>query len=116
LESTKSPTGSAELYILRNHAEAGVGAVPQVLWPSGQEVTIAYYLSGDEPQMIVYSGKVVRCLDTPPAGGCRTNVVVAVNEVANACDVKGMHQTIFYGNHAKQLRAFCQLLGIPAVI
>jgi len=107
------PNGSPEPYILRNHAESGIGVAPQVLWRVGQEVTIAHYLSGESPQMIVYSGKVVGRYDTPPAGGCRTNVEVEVNEVADACDVKGMHQTIFYGNYARQLRAFCQLFGIP---
>jgi len=108
-------SGAPEPYILRNHAESGVGVAPQVLWRQNQEVTIAHYLSGEEPQMIVYSGKVVRCYDTPPAGGCRTNVEIGVNEVLDACDVKGMHQTIFYGNYARQLRAFCQLVGIKAI-
>jgi hypothetical protein len=108
-------SGPSEPYILRNHAEAGVGVVPQVLWREGQETTMALYLSGKEPQMIVYTGKVVRCHDTPPAGGCRTNVEMTINEVDDVCDVKGMHQIIFYGNYAKQLRAFCQLYQIAVV-
>jgi len=109
----QGPSGPAEPYILRNHAEAGVGVVPQVLWPAGQEVTMAHYLRGVEPKMLVYSGKVVRCYDTPPAGGCRTNVVTTINEV-DACDVKGMHQTIFHGSHTQQLKAYCQMFGITA--
>lgn len=109
------PGGPAEPYILRNHAEAAVGCVPQVLWPKGQAVTMAHYVSGKEPQMMIYSGKVVRCYDMPPAGGCRTNVEITINEVDDICDVKGMHQTIFYGSYAKQLRRFCQLYGITAV-
>ncbi len=109
-------TGSrGEPYSLRSHAESGVGAVPQVTWRTGQEVTMAQYLGGTPPQMIVYSGQVVRCYDTPPAGGCRTNVELTINEVTDACDVKGMHQVIIYGNHARQLRAFCQLYGIGVV-
>ncbi len=108
-------SGPSEPYILRNHAEAGVGVVPQVLWKEGQETTMAMYLSGKQPQMIVYTGQVVRCYDTPPAGGCRTNVEMTINEVDDVCDVKGMHQVIFYGNYAKQLRAFCQLYGISVV-
>jgi len=35
--------------------------------------------------------------------------------VSDVCDVKGMHQIIFYGNHGRQLRAFCQLHGIEVV-
>lgn len=104
-----------EPYLLRNHAESGVGVVPQVLWRTGQAVTMAHYLSGEKPEMIVYSGKVVRCYDTPPAGGCRTNVELAIDGIEDACDVKGMHQTIFYGDYARQLRAFCQLHGIDVV-
>jgi hypothetical protein len=106
------PAGPAAPYILRNHAEAGVGVVPQVLWPEGQEVTMAHYLNSKEPQMLIYSGKVVTCYDTPPSGGCRTNVVITINELDDACKVKGMHQTIFLGNHTEQLQAFCRLFGI----
>ena len=64
--------------------------------------------------MIIYGGKVVRCYPKPP-GGCRTNVEMTINEVADACDTQGMHQAIFYGNHAPALRTFCQLYGIEAV-
>jgi L-fucose isomerase-like protein len=111
----RGPGGPAQPYILRNHAEAGVGAVPQVLWPQGQEVTVTYYQSGKEPQMFVYSGKVVTCYDTPPAGGCRTNTVLTINEV-DASEIQGGHPTMFLGNCAKRLRSFCQLIGIPATL
>ncbi len=110
----EGPGGPSMPYILRNHAEAGVGAVPQVLWPQGQEVTMAHYVSGKEPELIVYSGKVVACYDSPPAGGCRTNLALSINEV-KAWEVKGMHQTVFAGAHAPQLRAWCRLFNVPAV-
>ena len=51
----------------------------------------------------------------PAAGGCRTNITTTINEVEDVCEVKGMHQTVFYGNYARQLRAFCQLYGITVV-
>jgi hypothetical protein len=105
-----------EPYVLRNHAEAGWGCVPRVLFTPGQEVTLAQYKPGKEPLMHVYSGKIVRCPSIPPAGGCRTNIEMTINEVADVCDVKGMHQCIFYGNQARRLRAFCQLYGIPVVV
>ena len=105
-----------EPYILRNHAEAGWGCVPRVLFRPGQDVTLAQYVPGkSQPEMYVYSGQVVGCPDIPPAGGCRTNVEMTINEVSDVCDVKGMHQIIFYGNQARRLRTFCQLFGIPAV-
>ena len=105
-----------EPYILRSHAEAGWGCVPRVLFTEGEEVTMAQYLPQEKPQMTVYTGKVMRCPSIPPAGGCRTNIEMTINEVQDVCDVKGMHQIIFYGNHAKPLRTFCQLAGIEAII
>jgi hypothetical protein len=109
------PNSHAAPYILMSHAEAGWGCVPRVLWRKGQEVTMALYLSGEKHQTLIYSGKVVGCPDIPPTGGCRTNVELTIDEVEDVCNVKGMHQIIFYGNHAKQLRAFCQLYGINVV-
>jgi len=109
------PSGPAAPFILRDHAEAGVGTVPQVLWPAGERVTMAHYLSREKPEMIVYSGEVVRCIDTPPAGGCRTNIEIAFDGVDDACAMKGMHQTVFCGDHERQLRRFCQLYDIPVV-
>ncbi len=108
-------TGPSEPYILMSHAEAGWGCVPRVLWRVGQEVTLAQYLSGKTPQMYLYSGQVVGCPDIPRTGGCRTNVEMTVNEVDDVCNVKGMHQIVFYGNYARELRIFCQLNGIKVV-
>jgi hypothetical protein len=105
----------SEPYILRNHAEAGWGCVPRVLFSRGQDVTMTEYQAGEKPRMLIYSGKVVDCPPIPPTGGCRTNIQMTINEVDDVCDVKGMHQIIFYGNRAKQLRAFCQLYGIEVV-
>lgn len=112
LNGTSSPS---EPYILMNHAEAGWGCVPRVLWRTGQEVTMAQYLSGETPHMYIYSGKVVGCPSIPPTGGCRTNLQMTINEVDDVCDVKGMHQIIFYGNYAKQLKTFCQLYDIKVL-
>jgi hypothetical protein len=65
--------------------------------------------------MYVYSGTVVGCPPIPPTGGCRTNVEMTINEVDDVCDVKGMHQVIFYGSSARALRTFCRLYGIEVV-
>ena len=108
------PDAPAEPYILRSHAEAGWGCVPQVLFEPGQQLTLASYLSAKNPRMLIYTGEVVRCYPKAP-GGCRTNVAMTINEVDDVCDVKGMHQIIFYGDYAKQLRTFCRLHGISAL-
>ena len=104
----------AEPYILRSHAEAGWGCVPQVLFSQGEPVTMAQYLPGEKPQLYLYSGKIAKCYPKAP-GGCRTNIEVAFEGVLDACDIKGMHQIIFYGDHIEDLRRFCQLYGIGAV-
>ena len=110
------PAGPAEPYELRSHAEAGWGCVPRVLFPAGQELTIAQYRPGKTPRMLIYTGKVVECPPIPPTGGCRSNVVMTINERPDVCDVvAGRHNIIFYGNEAKRLRAFCQMYGIQAV-
>jgi hypothetical protein len=111
----KGTQSAAEPYILMSHCEAGWGCVPRVLWSPGEDVTMAQYLLREIPQMIIYSGKVVGCPSIPQTGGCRTNIEMTINEVDDVCDVKGMHQVIFYGNYAKQLRTFCQLYGINVV-
>jgi len=114
--SKLSGTGKpSEPYLLRSFAHTGLACVPEVLLREGQEVTLADYLHGEKPQMLIYTGKVVKNCHMPPAGGCRTNITMTINEVDDVCDVKGMHQTVFYGNYARQLRAFCQLHGITAV-
>ena len=66
------PSTAAEPYELRNHAEAGWGCVPRVLFTAGQEVTMAQYLpsSGEKPpQMLIYTGRIVDCPPIPPTGG-----------------------------------------------
>jgi hypothetical protein len=40
---------------------------------------------------------------------------MTINEVDAVCDTKGMHQIIFYGNHARHLRTFCRLYNIEVV-
>ena len=102
---------AAEPYILRSHAEAGWGCVPQVLFPAGQAVTMALYHADPTPSMSIYGGEVVRCYPKAP-GGCRTNVEIAFPEVDDVCKIPGMHQIVFYGDHARRLRTFCQLYGI----
>ena len=128
----------AESYELMSHAEAGFGAVPRVLFKVGQEVTVARYLSWppqpisaptistlaerssedpiQKPQLLLYSGNIVDCPPIPPAGGCRTNVEIAINELENVKDLIGNHMVMIYGNHVKQLRHFCQLHGINVVV
>ncbi len=98
---------------LRSHAEAGWGCVPRVLFSEGQEVTITEYLTGENPQFLLYSGKIQRCPPIPPVGGCRTNAEITINELEDIADLKeGNHLCMVYGDYTKELRRFCQFHGI----
>jgi hypothetical protein len=114
------PGSKPEPYVLMNHAEAGWGCVPRVLFTPGQQVTIAKYLSvrseSKAPQMLLYSGELVGCPAIPPTGGCRTNAETTINELDDVADLKGHHLVMAYGGHVKLLRRFCQLYGIEVVI
>ncbi|MCA9443234.1 MAG: hypothetical protein KC964_20710, partial [Candidatus Omnitrophica bacterium] len=107
---------SPEPIALRSHAEAGWGCVPRVLFSENQDVTISKYLHGDSAQLLLYSGTVLRCPPIPPAGGCRTNAEIKLNELENVADLKGHHLCMVYGNHTRDLRRFCQLNAIEVVV
>ena len=103
-----------EPIILRSHSESAIGVSPQVLWRLGQKVTLMKF-DGAGKSMFIGTGKVVANIDTPPSGGCRTSVELALDDIPDARDVKGFHQLFVYGDHAVILKGFCQLAGIEAV-
>jgi hypothetical protein len=99
--------------ILRSHSESNTGVAPQVLWREGQKVTIMKF-QGPE-SIILGTGRILRNIDTPPAGGCRTSVELEVDDVADARDIKGFHQLFIYDDHELPFKAYCQLAGIKVV-
>jgi len=100
-----------EPFILRSHSESSIGVSPQVLWRIGQKATVMK-LEGGGKSMILGTGRVVANIDTPPSGGCRTSVELAMDGVADCRDVKGFHQLFLYGDHSVLLRGYGQLAGI----
>jgi len=103
----------AEPFILRSHSESNIGVSLQVLWREGQPVTLVRFKNATE--LILDTGRVVANVDTPPAGGCRTSFEIAMDRVEDARDVAGFHQVVFYGNHRRDVEAFCQMYGIKVV-
>jgi hypothetical protein len=102
-----------EPFILRNHHESETGVSPQVLWRVGQEVTVMEF---DGPaKIIVGTGRVTRNFDTPPEGGCRTSVELAMDNVSDVMDTKGFHQLFIYGKLDHNLRAYGKLAGIDVL-
>lgn len=100
-------------YILRSHSESNIGVSLQVLWREGQPVTLVRFKSPTE--LILDTGTVVANVNTPPAGGCRTSFEIAMDRVEDVRDVQGFHQVVFYGNHRRDVQAFCQMYGIKVV-
>ena len=99
-----------EPFILRNHHESETGVSPQVLWRKGQEVTVMEFNGPDK--IIMGTGHVTRNFDTPPEGGCRTSVELAMDNVSDVRDTKGFHQLFIYGKLDHDLRAYGKLAGI----
>lgn len=111
------PDGPSSPYLLRNYAHTNdPTCAPQVLWRPGEAVTMARYVPGEAPAMLVYSGTVVKSYAMPPVGGCRTNVEITINELPRAADVKGHHNILFCGDYARELRTFCRIYGIEATV
>jgi hypothetical protein len=102
-----------EPFILRSHSESSIGVSMQVLWRPGQKVTVMEFTGPDT--LLVGTGRVLRNIDTPPAGGCRTSVEIELDEVPDSLDTKGFHQLFIYGDHSRTLQAYCQLAGIKPV-
>ncbi|HOJ33158.1 MAG TPA: hypothetical protein PKY35_09410 [Candidatus Hydrogenedentes bacterium] len=100
-------------FILRSHAESNLGVSLQVLWREGQPVTLVRFQNPN--QVIVDTGTVVGNVSTPPAGGCRTSVEIKMDDVEDVRNVLGFHQVVFYGNHRRDVEAFCQLYGIETI-
>jgi hypothetical protein len=102
-----------EPFILRSHSESNIGVAPQVLWREGQKATIMKF-QGPE-SIILGTGRVLRNIETPPAGGCRTSVELELDDVADCRDAKGFHQLFIYGDLELPFKAYCQLAGIKVV-
>ena len=102
-----------EEFILRSHSESDIGVATQVLWRVGQPVTLVDFQNPNE--LVLDTGTVVGNVDTPPAGGCRTSIEIAMDQVEDVRDVIGFHQVVFYGNHRRDVEAFCQMYGIRVI-
>jgi hypothetical protein len=106
----RGPAGPELPYLLRRFAHTNEGSCAiQVFWKDDEPVTMIHYYPGKEPMLDVYAGRVVKSHAMPPAGGCTTNVEVAITDREDACMVKGHHNLLFSGDHARKFRLFAQL-------
>jgi L-fucose isomerase-like protein len=107
------PDGSDLPYLLRRfgHTNEGSCAI-QVFWEPDTPVTMLRYYTGDEPELDVYAGRVVKSHEMPPAGGCTTNVEIELTDRPDALMVRGHHNLLFSGDFARKFRLFAQLYKI----
>jgi len=104
------PDGEAMPYLLRRFAHTNEGSCAiQVFWRADDPVTMVRYYGGAAPKLDVYGGRVVASHEMPPAAGCTTNVEIAITDRTDACMVKGHHNLLFCGDHARKFRLFAQL-------
>jgi hypothetical protein len=97
-------------FMLRSHSESNVGVSLQVIWEPGREVTIMQF--ADPGTIMLGKGKILRNLDTPPCGGCRTSVELAIDAPADTRDTKGFHQLFIMGDHVRDFQAYAQMFGL----
>lgn len=120
----EGPETAPAPFLLRSHAESDLGVATQVLWPEGKKVTIMKFsdpawgaaptdLASSASTILLGSGRVVRNIDNPPAGGCRTSLEVEVDGIDDVRSLKFLHHQLFIlGDHKERLRAYCELAGI----
>jgi len=111
-------------FILRSHDETNSGVAMQVLWPANEEITVMKFSHPDwsknpkqveqaASSMLLGAGRVLRNLDTPPNGGCRTSLEVRLDGVAAPRPLNALHHQLFMlGNHVRKFEVYCRLAGI----
>jgi hypothetical protein len=125
----EGPDGPVAQYRLRDHAEVGGGAVPEVLYRIGQKITFTKLIHLDT--LLLFTGTII---DVPevPAGtrrGCRTELVAEVKDAAKLRDNWGggalgasakdyyasLHRVAYYGDHTENIRQLAHLMGLKVV-
>jgi len=108
----------AEPYFISHH-HGKRDAVPVPHWPVGRRITVADITARGgvrNPPMVISSGTVVENVAVPPSGGCVVSVMVKLDGVTDLLAYPGFHQIFFYGDHKRDLIAYCKLAGIPAQV
>ncbi len=122
-ESPRSP------YLLRRHAEVRGGAVTEVHYRIGQEVTFTKLVHLDT--LLMFTGKIIEVPKVPKGKerGCRTEIVAEVKDAekllanwgggalgASANDYyASLHRVAYYGDHTQTIRHLAHLTGLKVI-
>ena len=125
----EGPDSPRSPYLLRRHAEVRGGAVTEVHYRIGQEVTLTKMVHLDT--LLMFRGKIVAVPEVPEGRqrGCRTEIVVEISDadklLANwgggvlgesALDYyASLHRVAYYGDHTRTIRHLADLLGLKVV-
>jgi hypothetical protein len=118
------PGGPAAPYLLRGHSEVGgEGAVPEVRYRVGQEITRAKLINLDT--ILVSTGTIVE-VPGESFRACRTQALTEVKDAAHMAFNWGggvlegdmmtlLHRVLFYGDHQQSLQHLAHLMGMRVV-
>ncbi len=118
--------GPAAPYLLRGHSEVNNdGAVPEVLYRIGQEITRAKLVNLEH--MLLSTGKIIE-VPEKSTRACRTQLCTEVPDAERMLFRWGggvledtedamtlLHRVVFYGDHAESMRHLARLLKIEVV-
>ncbi len=120
------PDGEPAPYLLRGHSEVNNdGAVPEVLYRVGQEITRAKLVNLEH--MLLSTGKIIE-VPEKSIRACRTQLCTEVKDAEKMVHNWGggvlehtedamtlLHRVVFYGDHASSIRHLARLLDIEMV-
>lgn len=122
----EGPTSPKASYLLRRHAEVRGGAVPEVHYRIGQKVTFTKLVHLET--LLVFTGEIIEVPEVPAGTerGCRTEIVVKVNDAEKLQDNWGggalgssatdyyasLHRVAYYGDHTHTIRHLARLMGL----
>ncbi|OHB72631.1 MAG: hypothetical protein A2V70_04820 [Planctomycetes bacterium RBG_13_63_9] len=125
----EGPAGPAAPYLLRRHAEVRGGAVTEVHYRIGQQVTFTKLVHLDT--LLMFTGKIIEVPKVPKdtERGCRTEIVAEVDDAdkllanwgggalgASAKDYyASLHRVAYYGDHTRSIRNLAHLMGLKVV-
>ena len=125
----EGPAGPAAPYLLRRHAEVRGGAVTEVHYRVGQEVTFTKLIHLDT--LLLFTGRIIEVPEVPKdtERGCRTEIIAEVKDAdrllanwgggalgASATDYyASLHRVAYYGDHTRTIRHLAHLMGLKVV-
>jgi len=110
------PSGAANPYRIRSHAEDRKGASIQSLLPLGH-LTTTLRVDPVKRQVILHQAQTVAHVDDHKS--CRTKLAAEVKgdiqRLLSEWDQWGWHRVTFYGDHRRAVEQFCTLAGLRVI-